>query len=113
MPLSGARKSGGVSKFGAQFSSVESEATSPLFLWSNDDVVLLGDYRDGRWTISRGWLGAGTMSDVRRWTFAAPSAFAGQVRRLVLEATDNSQHAREIGTAALGWAQQHTELTIA
>lgn len=104
-----------MSDFGAQTvrPSDGSEATSPLFMWSNDDVVLLGDFREGRWTVSRGWLGAGTMYDVRRWTFAAPSAFAGQVRRLVLDATDSSLIARDVGDQALEWAKRNAELSLA
>jgi hypothetical protein len=79
-------------------------APSSLFGWRGGGVVLLGDYADDRWTIARGWLGADGLTDVRRWTFAAPSAFAGQVRRLVLEATDDAALARARGAEALVWA---------
>ncbi len=75
-----------------------------LFVWRGGGVVVLGDYHDDRWVVSRGWLKADALTDVRRWTFAAPSAFAGQVRRLVLDATGDGALARANGADALDWA---------
>lgn len=77
-----------------------------LFGWRGSSVVLFGDYRDERWTVSRGWVEGDALKDVRRWTFAAPSAFAGQVRRLVLEATNDGTMARLVSGDALHWAEQ-------
>ena len=77
-----------------------------LFGWRGSSVVLLGDYRDERWTVSRGWSEGDALRDIRRWTFAAPSAFAGQVRRLVLEATNDATMARLVSDDALHWAEQ-------
>ncbi|MFM9107363.1 MAG: hypothetical protein ACKOWF_11775, partial [Chloroflexota bacterium] len=60
-----------------------------LFGWRGSSVVVFGDYRDERWTVSRGWIEGDALRNIRRWTFGAPSAFAGQVRRLVLDATND------------------------
>ncbi len=75
-----------------------------LFAWRGGGVVVLGDYHDDRWVVSRGWLKADAMTDVRRWTFAAPGAFSGQVRRLVLDATGDSELSRATYADALDWA---------
>lgn len=75
-----------------------------LFGWRGGGVVLLGDFADDRWIVMRGWLKADALTDVRRWTFAAPSAFSGQVRRLVLEATGDAAMARARGAEAHAWA---------
>jgi hypothetical protein len=77
-----------------------------VFGWRGSSVVLFGDYHDERWTVSRGWIEGDALKNVRRWTFAAPSAFAGQVRRLVLEATNDGTMARLVSSDALRWAEQ-------
>ncbi len=82
-----------------------SEAPAVLFAWRGGGIVLLGDVEDGRWILSRGWLLADALTDVRRWSFAAAGGFARQVRRLVLEATDDPAAARAHGAAALAWAE--------
>ena len=78
---------------------------APVFRWRGGRIVLLGHYDDGRWTLARGWLAGDALTDVRRWNFAAPRAFAGQVRRLVLEATDESAGSRDAFATALAWAE--------
>lgn len=79
---------------------------SDLFGWQDGIVVLIGEHRDERWTVARAYRRADAMTDVRRWTFAAPSAFAGQVRRLVLEATGDSARSREAWEDARCWAER-------
>ncbi|MGI9254532.1 MAG: hypothetical protein ACR2J8_12355 [Thermomicrobiales bacterium] len=86
----------------------ETIAQDALFGWRGSGIVLFGDYRNERWTVSRGWIEGDSLANIRRWTFAAPSAFAGQVRRLVLEATNDGTIARVAGGDALRWAQHQT-----
>jgi hypothetical protein len=83
----------------------DGNAQDVLYGWRGAEIVLLGEYRDERWTVARGWIAGDALTNIRRWTFAAPSAFAGQVRRLVLEATNDSAVAREAGSDALRWAE--------
>ncbi len=88
-------------------------SATTFFGWRGGGVVLLGDYHDDRWIVSRGWLKADALTDIRRWTFAAPSAFSGQVRRLVLEATGDGPQARLCGAEALAWANEAAERSAA
>jgi hypothetical protein len=83
----------------------EADAFAPVFRWRGGRIVLLGHFDDDRWTLARGWLAADALTDVRRWNFAAPRAFAGQVRRLVLEATDDAARSRDAFGVALAWAE--------
>lgn len=78
---------------------------APLFLWRGAGIVLIGAYEDGRWVLSRGWLAGDRLEHVRRWSFAQPIPFSGQVRRLVMEALDDFAVARDEGFRALGWAE--------
>ena len=79
--------------------------TSPtLFAWSGGGIVLLGERSEGRWVVARGWLEGDQLRHVRRWSFAAPGPFAGQVRRLVAEATGDLLGAGAAGVEALAWA---------
>lgn len=76
---------------------------SGLFMWHGHGIVLLGQYNDGRWILARGWVTADALEHVRRWSFAAPGPFAGQVRRLVADATGDQVTARDESTRALAW----------
>jgi hypothetical protein len=105
-----------VNELGPGSGHIAEEAQAPsdaLYGWRGGGIVLLGDYRDERWTIARGWVTADAMTDVRRWTFAAPSAFAGQVRRLVLEASGDGALARVRGAEALRWATTVAQQPVA
>ena len=75
-----------------------------LFAWSGGGVVLLGERSADRWVVARGWRQDDRLSDVRRWSFAEPRAFAGQVRRLAHEATEDHSAGRAAGAAALAWS---------
>lgn len=76
-----------------------------LFAWSGGGIVLIGDYAAGRWTLARGWRRADALTDVRRWAFTTPRSFAGQVRRLVLEACADPRTADGESGSALAWAE--------
>ena len=76
---------------------------SSLFMWRGHGIVLLGHYHDGRWVLARGWATADALEDVRRWSFAEPGPFAGQVRRLVAEASGDQRAARDEHARALAW----------
>ena len=78
---------------------------APLFMWRGAGIVLIGAYEDGRWVLARGWLAGDRLEHIRRWSFAQPIPFSGQVRRLVMEALDDFAVAREEGCRALGWAE--------
>ena len=79
--------------------------TAPLFMWRGAGIVLFGEYQDGRWVLARGWLAGDRLEHVRRWSFAQPIPFSGQVRRLVMDALDDFAVAREEGFRALTWAE--------
>lgn len=78
---------------------------APLFMWCGAGIVLIGAYEEGRWVLARGWLAGDRLEHVRRWSFAQPIPFSGQVRRLVMEAMDDFAAARDEGCRALGWAE--------
>ena len=78
---------------------------SPLFLWRGNGIVLIGEREDGRWILARGWLHGDHLEHVRRWSFAQPIPFSGQVRRLVLEASADFSRARDEGQRALSWTE--------
>ena len=86
-------------------SSSHPAAASDLFAWSGGGIVLLAERAEERWVVARGWRQGDRLSDVRRWSFAHPRAFAGQVRRLACEATGDPTGARDLGDAALAWAE--------
>ena len=83
-------------------------AADSLFMWRGHGIVLLGQHRDGRWVLARGWVTADALEHVRQWSFAAPGPFAGQVRRLVAEASGNQVAAREESARALAWVSSIT-----
>ncbi len=87
-----------------QFTVQQTTATvDSLFMWRGHGIVLLGQHEDGRWILARGWKTADALEDVRRWSFADPGPFAGQVRRLVAEATGDQRAAGDERTRALAW----------
>ena len=80
-------------------------ATTSLFMWRGGDIVLFGARENGRWVLARGWLHEDRLEHVRRWSFAQPMRFSGQVRRLVTETNGDAALARDEGLRALAWAE--------
>ena len=83
-------------------------ATSPtasLFKWRGNGIVLIGTREDDRWVLARAWLDGDRLQHVRRWSFAQPIPYSGQVRRLIMEATGNFALARDEALFALAWAE--------
>ena len=89
-------------------SAAVGDATATLFMWRGNGIVLFGTEEAGRWVLARGWIEGERMQHVRRWSFAAPIPFSGQVRRLVHEATGDAAHAQREGMRALVWAEAAT-----
>ncbi len=79
--------------------------TASLFMWRGSGIVLLGEYEAGRWVLARAWLAGDRLEHVRRWSFAQPIPFSGQVRRLVMEAAGDFTTSRDEGFRALVWAE--------
>jgi hypothetical protein len=76
-----------------------------LFAWRDDRIVLLverASIGEG-WSVARGWRSADRLTDVRRWHYAASGPMAGQVRRLVDEASSDPSLARRVSTAVSAW----------
>ena len=94
---------------GARHRPAPASPTADLFVWSGGGIVLLGERAADRWVVARGWRRDDRLTDVRRWSFAEPRAFAGQVRRLAREATGDPAGATTAGGAALVWAQDLLE----
>ena len=92
--------SDGIQQFTAPQTRVESAS---LYLWRDHGIVLLGQFCDGRWILARGWVAGDALEHVRRWSFAAPGPFAGQVRRLVTEASGDQVAGRNESDRALAW----------
>lgn len=82
-------------------------AAPDLFAWGGGGIVLLGELVDARWVLARGWHQGDRLSDVRRWSFTDPRAFAGQVRRLVHDATGDPAAGRRAAVAASAWLTAH------
>jgi hypothetical protein len=83
-------------------------ATAPtvsLFRWRGNGIVLIGTHEDGRWVLARAWHQGDRLEYVRRWSFAQPIPFSGQVRRLITEANGNVALARDEGLRALAWTE--------
>jgi hypothetical protein len=78
-------------------------ALDSLYMWRGHGIVLLGQYSEGRWVLARGWVTGDALEHVRRWSFSAPGPFAGQVRRLVAEASGDQLTARAESARALAW----------
>ncbi len=81
-------------------------AAGPVFAWRDRTVVLLAERADDRWILARGWLSGDRLLHVRRWSFPAAAALAGQVRRLVREATNAPGEAVAASAALLAWAAE-------
>lgn len=77
--------------------------TTALFMWRGSGIVLLGEQCEGRWILARAWLQGDRLEYVRRWSFAEPTVFSKQVRRLVMEASGDGTLSREEGQRALSW----------
>ena len=84
---------------------------APLFMWRGFGIVLIGEREGDRWVLARGWLQGDRLEYVRRWSFAQPLGFSGQVRRLVMEASGDPAHAREQGSRALDWAEAISQVS--
>ena len=80
-------------------------ATASLFMWQGAGIVLFGEREGDRWVLARAWRLGDRLEHVRRWSFAQPIPFSGQVRRLVMEATGDFALARNEGMRALTWAE--------
>ena len=80
-------------------------ASTVLFMWQGAGIVLFGGREDKRWILARAWLQGDRLEHVRRWSFAQPIPFSGQVRRLVMEATTDFALARDEAMRALAWAE--------
>lgn len=80
---------------------------STLFMWRGSGIVLFGEHehQQGRWVLARAWLQGDRLEHVRRWSFAQPIPFSGQVRRLVMDANGDFTAARDEGFRALAWAE--------
>ena len=79
--------------------------TAHLFMWRGNGIVLMGTLDAGRWILARAWLQGDRLEYVRRWSFAQPIPFSGQVRRLITEASGNVALARDEGLRALAWTE--------
>lgn len=97
--------SDGIQQFTAPQTRVD---TSCLYLWRGHGIVLLGEFSDGRWILARGWVTGDALEHVRRWSFAASGPFAGQVRRLVTEASGDQVSGRNESDRALAWVSAVT-----
>lgn len=85
--------------------------TASLYMWRGHGIVLLGEFCDGRWILARGWVTGDALEHVRRWSFAAAGPFAGQVRRLVTEASGDQVTGRNESDRALAWVSAITAIT--
>jgi hypothetical protein len=74
-------------------------------MWRGGGIVLIGEHEQDRWVLARAWLQGDRLEYVRRWSFAAPIPFSGQVRRLIMEADGDFALARDEGFRALAWAE--------
>jgi hypothetical protein len=80
-----------------------------LYMWRGNGIVLIGQRDEQRWVLARGWMTGDALEHVRRWSFSAPGPFAGQVRRLVAEATGNHVLARDESARALAWVAANVD----
>lgn len=97
--------SDGIQQFTVQHTNIG--ATS-LYMWRGHGIVLFGEFCDGRWILARGWVTGDALEHVRRWSFAASGPFAGQVRRLVTEASSDQVAGRNESDRALAWVSSIT-----
>jgi len=76
-----------------------------LFAWSGGQIVLFAEQTGDRWIVARGWRHGDRLEHIRRWSFADPIRFAGQIRRLVRDAIDDPAEASGAYHDALIWAR--------
>jgi hypothetical protein len=88
------------------------QSAGDLIIWRGAGIALVGENDGDRWVLARGWLAADQMTDVRRWVFSTPEAFSGQFRRLVTEASGNTDDGRAAGAAAAEWASTRTAVSV-
>jgi hypothetical protein len=86
--------------------------TTLLFMWRGSGIVLIGERDNDRWVLARGWLQGDRLEYVRRWSFAQPIPFSGQVRRLVMEASGDFGQARDEGLRALSWTEARSQVSV-
>ncbi len=79
-----------------------------IFAWRGGHVVLLGEQLGASWVVARGWRRGDQLVDIRRWSFSSPRLLAGQIRRLVREATGNHRDGDAAASALLAWAAEQT-----
>jgi hypothetical protein len=91
--------------FYPQTQAVATGAATSLFMWRGVEIVLIGERENERWVLARAWLEQDRLAHVRRWSFAAPIPFSGQVRRLVMDACGDAALARDEGLRALAWTE--------
>ena len=82
---------------------ISAQIDTDLYLWQGNGIVLLGQQEDGRFVLARGWIENDRLAHVRRWRFATLEQFAGQVRRLVMEASGDYQLAANERLVSLNW----------
>lgn len=81
-------------------SSAENHALSGIYLWQNHGILLIGQSEDDQYVLARGWIEHDRLAHVRRWKFTSIDQFSHQVRRLVMEASQDTNIAgRERDTA--------------
>ncbi len=89
----------------------DTDKQEAIFAWRGDRVVLLVERAESSWVVARGWRRGDRLVDIRRWSFSSPQLLAGQVRRLVREATGNHRDADATATALLAWAAEQADAT--
>ncbi len=82
-----------------------------IFAWRGGHVVLLAEQVGSLWVVARGWRREDRLIDIRRWSFSDPRLLAGQVRRLVREATGNHHDADVAASAFLVWSAEQAKAT--
>ena len=75
-----------------------------IFTWRGGGVVLIAERSDSAWVVARGWLHGDQLTDIRRWSFSSSQLLAGQIRRLVREATRNHLDADAAVAEIVAWA---------
>jgi hypothetical protein len=74
-----------------------------LFTWQSKRVVIFVERGTAVWTLSRGWRSGDRLVDVRRWQFDSPRRAVGQMRRLVLDDSDDRELADRIAEELRAW----------
>jgi len=74
-----------------------------LFTWSDGRAVLIAERTPEGVTLARAWRSGDGLRDVRRWRFVEPKRFAGQIRRLVRDATGSDATGLAVAAQAATW----------